>query len=191
MNAKAERIENLIQVINRNLLLIYNGQIDGIIPLDNRPTARVDTSMFKGDKFGYEMVNFVRSYAKNQRLTIAAIWERNFVKGLETLITECAVVKDEIERECFVSRVYVWFVEKLVERRDLPDSNRIKSKEISDLKESVKGFGGKHTLKALDNYASSRQSENDAEGESNVRKEMSSSSNSIVFVSLTCLFRIN
>lgn len=30
MNAKAERIEHLIQIINRNLLLIYNGQIDGI-----------------------------------------------------------------------------------------------------------------------------------------------------------------
>lgn len=165
MNAKAERIENLIQVINRNLLLIYNGQIDGIIPLDNRSTARVDTSMFKGDKFGYEMVNFVRSYIKNQKLTIAAIWERNFVKGLETLITECAVVKDDIERECFVSRVYVWFVEKLVERRDLPDSNRIKSREISELKDNVKSLGGNHTIKALDNYAASRQLENEGEGD--------------------------
>jgi hypothetical protein len=161
MNAKAERIENLIQIINRNLLLIYNGQVEGIIPLENRATARVDTSMFKGDKFGYEMVNFARSYAKNQRLTIAAIWERNFVKGLETLITECAVVKDDIERECFVSRVYVWFVEKLVERRDLPDSNRIKSREITELKASVKTLGGNHTLKALDNYAASQLSENE------------------------------
>lgn len=171
MNAKSERIENLIQVINRNLLLIYNGQIDGIIPLDNRPTARVDTSMFKGDKFGYEMVTFVRSYQKNQRLTIVAIWERNFIKGLETLLTECAVVKDEIERECFVSRIYVWFVEKLVERRDLPDSNRIKSREISELKDNVKSFGGKHTLRALDNYASTRQSEKEAEEELSVRKK--------------------
>lgn len=165
MNAKAERIENLIQIINRNLLLIYNGQIDGIIPLDNRPTARIDTTMFKGDKFGYEMVNFVRSYIKNQKLTIAAIWERNFVKGLESLITECAVVKDDIERECFVSRVYVWFVEKLVERRDLPDSNKIKSREISELKDNVKALGGNHTLKALDNYASTRQLEIEAEAE--------------------------
>lgn len=134
----------------------------GIIPLDNRPTARVDTSMFKGDKFGYEMVNFVRSYAKNQRLTIAAIWERNFVKGLETLITECAVVKDDIERECFVSRVYVWFVEKLVERRDLPESNRIQTREINELKENVKSFGANHTLKALDNYASGRHSDEES-----------------------------
>lgn len=118
--------------------------------------------MFKGDKFGYEMVNFVRSYAKNQRLTIAAIWERNFVKGLETLITECAVVKDDIERECFVSRVYVWFVEKLVERRDLPESNRIQSREINELKENVKSLGANHTLKALDNYASSRQSDEES-----------------------------
>jgi hypothetical protein len=29
MNAKAEKIEHLIQIINRNLLLIYNGQVDG------------------------------------------------------------------------------------------------------------------------------------------------------------------
>ncbi len=164
MNAKAERIEHLIQIINRNLLLIYNGQVDGIVPLDTRPTARVDTSMFKGDKFGYEMVNFVRSYSKNQRLTIAAIWERNFVKGLETLITECAVVKDDIERECFVSRVYVWFVEKLVERRDLPESNRIRSREIAELKDNVKTLGGNHTLKALDHYASSKPSDSETEG---------------------------
>lgn len=67
------------------------------------------------------MINFVRSFVKTQKLTLSAIWERNFVKGLETLITECAVVKDDIERECFVSRVYVWFTDKLVERRDLPD----------------------------------------------------------------------
>lgn len=176
MNAKAERIEHLIQIINRNLLLIYNGQVEGIIPLDNRPTARVDTSMFKGDKFGYEMVNFVRSYAKNQRLTIAAIWERNFVKGLETLITECAVVKDDIERECFVSRVYVWFVEKLVERRDLPESNRIQTREINELKENVKSFGANHTLKALDNYASGRHSDEESIGSPKSPKPIGKSS---------------
>ena len=96
----------------------------GVIPLEQRSSGRIDTSVFNSDKFGYEMVNFVRSYVKTQKLTISAIWERNFVKGLETLITECAVVKDDIERECFVSRVYVWFTDKLVERRDLPDLNQ-------------------------------------------------------------------
>ena len=41
-------------------------------------------------------------------------------QGLETLLVECAVVSDDIERDCFVSRVYCWFTEKLAERRELP-----------------------------------------------------------------------
>lgn len=80
------------------------------------------------------MVNFIRSFAKTQKLSISAIWERNFVNGLETLITECAVVKDDIERECFVSRVYVWFTDKLVERRDLPDLKQKSMKLTSFLR---------------------------------------------------------
>jgi len=144
MNAKAERIEHLIQVINRNLLLIYNGQIDGVIPLEGRSSSRIDTSVFNSDKFGYEMIKFVKSYVKNQKLSLPAIWERNFVKGLETLIIECAVVKDDIERECFVSRVYVWFTDKLIERRSLPDAN----KDTVGRQRHGKRLGGSHSLRA-------------------------------------------
>ena len=32
----------------------------------------------------------------------------------------CALVLDDIERDCFVSRVYCWFMEKLTELRVLP-----------------------------------------------------------------------
>jgi hypothetical protein len=69
------------------------------------------------------MVHFVktgRADADSTKESVAAKWERTFIRGLETLLFECAVVEDEIERDCFISRVYCWFTEKLVERRDLP-----------------------------------------------------------------------
>ena len=56
MNIKAERIEQLIQIVNRNLLLIYSGQRDGIAPIDTRRLQRVDAAVFDGDKFAFEMV---------------------------------------------------------------------------------------------------------------------------------------
>ena len=55
---------------------------------------------------------------------IEDMWETNFVQGLESLLVECAVVNDDIERDCFVSRVYCWFTEKLQERRDLPRKSK-------------------------------------------------------------------
>ena len=77
------------------------------------------------------MVHFVKStLGKKERpssgskstkkLSVEDAWESNFVQGLESLLVECAVVNDDIERDCFVSRVYCWFTEKLQERRDLP-----------------------------------------------------------------------
>lgn len=52
-------------------------------------------------------------------MDIFAHWEQHFIKGLELLLVECATVKDEVERDCFVSRIYAWFMEKLTERRDI------------------------------------------------------------------------
>ena len=48
------------------------------------------------------------------------LWDRIFSDGLEVLLVECAMVNDDIERDCFISRVYCWFTEKLSERRELP-----------------------------------------------------------------------
>ena len=48
------------------------------------------------------------------------LWDRIFSDGLELLLVECAMVNDDIERDCFISRVYCWFTEKLTERRELP-----------------------------------------------------------------------
>lgn len=39
MNIKAERIEQLIQLVNRNLLLIFSGQPDGEPPPNHLPLA--------------------------------------------------------------------------------------------------------------------------------------------------------
>ena len=80
---------------------------------------RIDTSVFASDKFAFEMVEFAKAYRKPATLDMPAEWERQFVRGLELLLAECAVVKDEIERDCFVSRIYAWFMEKLSERREL------------------------------------------------------------------------
>lgn len=48
------------------------------------------------------------------------LWDKIFSDGLEVLLVECAMVNDDIERDCFISRVYCWFTEKLSERRELP-----------------------------------------------------------------------
>lgn len=154
MNVKAERIDHLMQIINRNLLLIYAGQSNAITPMEHKPTHRIDLNLFSGDKFGYEMINFVRTFPKSKSNTMAAIWDRNFLKGLENLIVECAVIKDEVERDCFVSHVYVWFTDKLMERRDIVEKAGLKIDEFAALKESIAMFGGNHTMKALENYES-------------------------------------
>lgn len=154
MNAKAERIDQIIQIVNRNLLLIFAGQPEGVTPLDSRNLQRIDVNVFGGDKFAYEMVNFIKTSPKITSTSLAAQWDRNFLKGLETLIVECAVVKDEVERECFVSRVYVWFSDKLTERRDLP-MHIMGKEEIKSLTDIISNVGGKHTVKALENYSAS------------------------------------
>ncbi len=102
-------------------------------PLESRGKQRIDTSIFYGDKFGYEMVNFVKSFPKTKVQTLANIWDKNFVRGLENLIEECSTVKDDIERECFVSHVYVWFSEKLIERRDLPEKAELRKCNIINI----------------------------------------------------------
>lgn len=35
-------------------------------------------------------------------------------------------MKDEVERDCFVSRIYAWFMDKLTERRDL-DKEKVRA----------------------------------------------------------------
>ena len=104
----------------------------GITPLEVRELEKVDAVIFGHDKFAFEMVHFVKSSLNKSsdrppsankispKKNIEDFWESNFVQGLESLLVECAVVNDDIERECFVSRVYCWFTEKLQERRDLP-----------------------------------------------------------------------
>lgn len=123
MNIKAERIEQLIQIVNRNLQMIFSGQTDGLISIDHRPLQKVDAVVFGQDKFAYEMVYFLTS-AQNELdsadNSTFSLWEVNFIKGLESLLVECAVISDEIERDCFISRVYCWFSEKLSERREVP-----------------------------------------------------------------------
>jgi hypothetical protein len=97
---------------------------------------KVDAVVFGHDKFAFEMVHFLkaslgkksdRPSSGNKTISnksIEDLWETNFVQGLETLLVECAVVNDDIERDCFVSRVYCWFTEKLQERRDLPRKSK-------------------------------------------------------------------
>jgi hypothetical protein len=124
MNIKAERIEQLIQIINRNLLLAYSGQSSGASSFEFKKLQKVEASIFGHDKFAFEMVHFVKT-AKDQQFegNVAQTWEKFFLRGLETLLVECAIVKDDIERDCFVSRVYSWFTGKLAERRGLPKAN--------------------------------------------------------------------
>eukprot|EP01038_Epipyxis_sp_PR26KG_P004770 gene4770-6692_t len=154
MNIKAEKIEQLIQIINRNLSLVYTGQFDGVTPLEIHELQRVDTVIFGHDKFAYEMVYFVKSAAEKltHEKSIPAQWEANFIQGLETLLVECAVVNDDIERDCFVSRVYCWFNEKLVERRDL---TKMRNFGFDDLRSTIKSLSNvntAHTAKALENF---------------------------------------
>jgi hypothetical protein len=154
MNIKAERIEQLIQVVNRNLLLICSGQKDGLVPIDSRRLHRVDAAVYEGDKFAFEMIHFVKSARDDNTDTVSNLWDRNFTKGLETLLVENAVVTDDIERDCFISRVYCWFSEKLAERRELPNTALGRS-GLHDLRKSIATMDGPmamHTLKGLEDY---------------------------------------
>lgn len=103
-------------------MLLTNAIVTGITPLEPRRLQKVDAVIFGHDKFAYEMVHFVMS-ATDKLIydrSLFAAWESNFIKGLEGLLVECAVIHDDIERDCFVSRVYCWFTEKLAERREVP-----------------------------------------------------------------------
>ena len=155
MNIKAERIEQLIQIVNRNLHLIYSGAQDSVTPLELRKLQKVDTQIFGHDKFAFEMIHFVKSSdetVNNGSKHMAAIWEKNFIRGLENLLVECAVVVDDIERDCFVSRIYCWFTEKLAERRDLPRAvTAFGGAQFNNLKDALKSMGNPaHTLKGLE-----------------------------------------
>ena len=154
MNIKAERIEQLIQVVNRNLLLICSGQKEGLVPIESRRLHRVDAAVFEGDKFAFEMIHFVKSSRDDGTDNVANVWDRNFAKGLETLLVENAVVTDDIERDCFISRVYCWFSEKLGERRELP-KNMMGRSGLHDLRRTIATMEGPqatHTLKGLENF---------------------------------------
>ena len=89
---------------------------------ESRDLQRVDTAIFGQDKFAFEMVYFIKSSSEKLSIddSVNSLWESHFIQGLESLLVECAVINDDIERDCFVSRVYCWFTEKLLERRDLP-----------------------------------------------------------------------
>ncbi len=153
MNVKAERIEQMIQLVNRNLLMIIGGQRDGITPLETRKLQKVDTVIFGHDKFAYEMVHFINSAGPKVEgdKSLFGLWESTFLNGLENLLVECAVVSDEIERDCFVSRIYCWFSDKLTERRDVPRTAQV---GLDQLVTSIVSLSkeAKHTLQGLKDY---------------------------------------
>ena len=61
MNTKAERIEQILQIVNRNLALILSHEQDSLTPLDIKQLQKVDLSVFGTDKFAFEMAHFVMS----------------------------------------------------------------------------------------------------------------------------------
>jgi hypothetical protein len=129
MNVKAERIEHLIQGINRSLILAYSNQnCADQQAAEFRALHPTDAAIFGVDKFAFEIIHFIKSTkvllgnSKVQKSAddLTTTWDQAFVSGLETLMVECSVVIDDLERDCFVSRVYCWFSEKLQERRRFP-----------------------------------------------------------------------
>ena len=168
MNVKAERIERLLQVCNRAFLSIISGQRGDVLGesgIEFRKLQKVDAGVFGSDRFAFEMVHFLKSSRKNAKGPrgegaageMAQLWEALFLDGLETLLVECAVVADDIERDCFVSRVYCWFSEKLQERRDFPKNSGALGENIPVLKTAVQGMDipqAKHTLAGLEMLAS-------------------------------------
>lgn len=146
-----------MQVINRNLMLVFSGQKDGLVPIETKRLHRVEAAIFEGDKFAFEMIHFVKSKRVDGDGTdsMANVWDTNFSRGIETLLVECAIVQDEIERDCFISRIYCWFSEKLAERRELP--RNIGRGGLDSLRKSIKdldasGTSATHTLKGLDEF---------------------------------------
>ena len=155
MNIKAERIEKFLQVVNRSLLLVTSGQLDEGSALEARKLQKVDAGVFGSDKFAFEMVHFLKSATKSSKAaaqTMASHWEKIFLEGLETLLVECAVVADDVERDCFVSRVYCWFTEKLAERREFPraGSHTEALGTLRSIVQDMKDVTSTHTLAGID-----------------------------------------
>ena len=157
LNVKAERIERFLQIVNRGLLLVTSGQRHDASALEFRKLQKVDAGIFGSDKFAFEMVHFLKSAAKGSKTpadSMAFHWEQTFLQGLETLLVECAVVVDDVERECFVSRVYGWFTEKLAERRDFPRGPS-QNEALGDLRTSIAVMNAKHTLAGIEQQQNS------------------------------------
>ena len=162
MNTKAERIEQIIQIVSRNLALILSHETDSLTPLDTSELQKVDMGVFSHDKFAFEMSHFVKSERIQAGHKMTALWEWNFLKGLETLLVEAAVVTDEIERDCFISRIYCWYNEKLLERKDLP-RGPITKKGLAELSHTLESMGSAHSAKAMANLADKRGDEGEEE----------------------------
>ena len=81
MNSKAERIEQLIQIVNRNLALIISHEEDQLTPLDTRELQKVEMGIFNADKFAFEMSHFVKTEKITSTNKLTALWEWNFLKG--------------------------------------------------------------------------------------------------------------
>lgn len=140
MNVQAEKIDKKILAINKQLLLISHGLISGTSidklsfytqcyrcdsidfrPLNYNLPRKIDTSRFIGDKYALDMAEYTRNQTKiliNDG-NILNLWKIDFIEGLKSLLVECSGIEDDIARECFVSRVYRWFTEKLTEERQL------------------------------------------------------------------------
>ena len=114
----------------------------------------MDAVIFGHDKFAYELVHFVANNSPKDPTdkSLASLWDQAFVSGLECLLVECAVIHDEVERDCFISRIYCWFTEKLLERRDVPRQEQV---ELEGLRLSMRALAADnpHTVKALDSYS--------------------------------------
>ena len=97
--------------------------LTGKAPTQPKGNQKVDVKVFGNDKFANDMIHYIQSTKKIQDSdNFSSAWEMYFVNGLETLLIECGIVNDDIERECFVSRVYRWFTEKISEKCNLPES---------------------------------------------------------------------
>ena len=89
MNSKAERIEQIIQIINRNLALIISHEEDQLTPLDVRELQKVDVSVYNTDKFAFELCHFVKSETITSTNKLTAMWEWNFLKGAGIFLLRC------------------------------------------------------------------------------------------------------
>ena len=122
MNAVDEELEQMMARHSVSLDHLRNGEVMQHVPEFSK--VKKGLKELQKDALGYEMLRFITSEVRSETTSSASkppglmqAWMEYFKQALEDLLAN--VLKsthDDIERQCFVSKIYCWYSENLTTR---------------------------------------------------------------------------